>query len=431
MRRIAIAVLIVLACAESAAGAQPDSSHVYGRKVAEIRLIGIKRTKPYIVERELSITVGEPFTKKKEQDDYEDLDRLGIFSDIKIYGSLREDGGLVVFIDVKETFSYLPFPAVSISDENGISVGGGLKSVNLGGRAQYFAGSALFGGETTVELNLLNPWITGNHLGYFLEYYYRNRDNVIHGFYETANEASMTLRSYLGDKGRIGARVDYQGIRSDTEGKTLSEDNVDHVVMIRAGVGYDSRDLATNPSNGWWSNVNLGKSGLFGTDSDFWQIDLDMRRFQRLAHNHTLGLFSLYTGRTGRVGVDMAPWQLFGLGGSNTIRGYDVGTAVGRNQWISTVEYRWNFVEPRSFTVVGITASLGLQLALFTDFGSAWDAESEFRPNFLVGGGAGLRLLVPYVGIIRFDVGIGKNDPSVFLHISTKEKSERQLDRVR
>jgi outer membrane protein assembly factor BamA len=170
---------------------------------------------------------------------------------------------------------------------------------------------------------------------------------------------------------------------------------------------------------------------MFGTDSDFWQVDLDMRRFQSLARNHTLGLFLLYTGRTGEVGDGIAPWQTFGLGGSNSIRGYDVGTSIGINQWINTIEYRWNFLEPRPLSVIGLTTSLGLQLALFTDFGSVWDEGSEFRPNFIVGGGAGLRLLVPYVGLIRFDVGVGKNDPEFFFHISTKEKAVRQRERVR
>ena len=127
----------------------------------------------------------------------------------------------------------------------------------------------------------------------------------------------------------------------------------------------------------------------------------------------------------------MAPWQTFGLGGSNSIRGYDVGAKVGKNQFINTVEYRWNFVQPRPFSLFGLTASFGLQLALFADFGSAWNTGKEFRRNFIWGGGTGLRLIVPYVGLVRLDLGFGQDDPWIVFHMGTGEKSDRQRERVR
>jgi outer membrane protein insertion porin family len=423
-------VILLMLCDSSAAAAQEEDSHVYGRIVAEIRVIGLKTTKVDIVERELKTRVGEPFTRENEQKDYESLDRLQIFSEIKIYPALG-DAGLVVFIEVKETFPYLPVISLDISDENGLSAGGGLKSVNLLGRALYFSGQARFGGETAVEIELRNPWVAGNHIGYATEYYYRNRDNVIHGFFETANEVYLLVRGYVRENGRLGVQVFYQGIQSDTDGRTLSPGNIDHVIYGSLVAGYDSRDLATNPHEGWWSSVDIVRSGLFGTDSDFWQGNFDLRRFQPLASGQTLGLFSLYTATTGTVGIEVAPWQTFGIGGSNTIRGYDIGAKGGKNQFINTIEYRWNFVQPRPFSVSGITASLGLQLAFFTDFGSAWNTREEFRRNFIWGGGTGLRLIVPYVGLVRLDLGFGQDDPWIVFHIGTGEKSMRQRERVR
>jgi outer membrane protein insertion porin family len=422
--------LLLIAVCSSLPAAQTDDSHVYGRIVTDIRLIGLKTTKPYIVERELATKVGEPFTKKNERKDYERLDRLQIFSEILIYTAL-EDDDLVVFIEVKETFAYLPVFSISISDENGISAGGGLKSVNLLGQAIYFSGVARFGGELTVELDLRDPWVAGNHIGYVAEYYHRERDNVIHDFVETADEAYLLVRSYVRENGRIGGRIFYHGVGSNKEGKTLSSDNTDHVVYGSLFAGYDNRDFSSNPSRGWWSSIDIIKSGLFGTDSDFWQGSLDLRRFQPIARGHTLGLFSLYTATSGDVGVDLAQWQTFGIGGSNSIRGYDVGTKVGKNQFINTVEYRWNFIRPRPLTYFGFTASIGLQLAFFTDFGSAWNKSAEFKPNFIVGGGTGLRLIVPYVGLVRFDFGFGQEDPWILFHLATGEKAMRQRERVR
>ncbi len=433
MREIAFSALIsaaLLACVASTGLAQADDSHVYGQVVTDIRFIGLKTTKPYIVERELATKVGEPFTKESEKTDYERLDRLQIFSEVKIYTAL-DDGGLVVFVEVKETFAYMPVVSLAISDENGLSIGGGFKSVNLLGQAIYFSGVARFGGELTVELELSDPWVMGNHIGYTAEYYHRNRDNVIHGFHETANEAYLLGRGYVGEHGRVGAQMFYQAIQSDRDGKTLTPDNIDHVIYGRFIVGYDSRDFHSNPHEGWWSSIDVVKSGLFGTDSDFWQGNFDLRRFHPLGRDHTLGLFSLYTATSGAVGAEVAGWQTYGIGGSNTIRGYNVGTKIGKNQFISTIEYRWNFMQPRPFAFFGVTASIGMQLALFTDFGSAWNTRAEFSPNMLWGGGAGFRLIVPYVGLVRCDFGYGDGDPWMIFHLATGEKAKRQRERVR
>ncbi len=199
-------VLLLLYTASSTRAQEADDSHVYGQIVTDIRVIGLETTKSYVVDRELATKVGEPFTKENEQKDYERLDRLQIFSEVKIYTSLDNDGGLVVFIEVKETFAYLPVVSISVSDENGLSIGGGLKSVNLLGRAIYLSGVARFGGETTVEIDLRDPWVAGNRIGYQAEYYHRDRDNVIHGFTETADEVYTMLRKYIGEYGRAGGR---------------------------------------------------------------------------------------------------------------------------------------------------------------------------------------------------------------------------------
>jgi outer membrane translocation and assembly module TamA len=88
-------------------------------------------------------------------------------------------------------------------------------------------------------------------------------------------------------------------------------------------------------------------------------------------------------------------------------------------------------MNPRSYNVFGLTTSFGLQLALFKDFGSSWSEREEFAPNFISGGGAGLRLLLPYVGMVRLDLDFGCDDPGVIFHVGTEEKAVRQRRRVR
>jgi hemolysin activation/secretion protein len=145
-----------------------------------------------------------------------------------------------------------------------------------------------------------------------------------------------------------------------------------------------------------------------------------------------LALFSLLTLTTGTLGQDVAVWQQFSVGGANSIRGWELGERSGKNQFLNTLEYRYNFLQPRPFRVLGISLYLGAQLAAFADLGYVWNEASEFQPGkFLGGAGFGLRLIVPYVGLTRLDLAWGQPGMSVRLCVGSYEKPVRQRERVR
>jgi outer membrane protein assembly factor BamA len=160
-------------------------------------------------------------------------------------------------------------------------------------------------------------------------------------------------------------------------------------------------------------------------------MNLDLRRYLPLAERHTLALFSLTTLTTGTVGEDIASWQVFALGGTNTIRGWELGAREGKNQFINTIEYRYELMTPRSFRLFKFTGYLGLQIAVFGDVGSAWNTRQEFETAFIGGGGVGVRLIMPFVGMIRFDLGGGESGLGLQVHIADQEKAVKQRARVR
>jgi outer membrane protein assembly factor BamA len=95
-----------------------------------------------------------------------------IIKEIKIEPTIEENGVILTY-RLTETYKWLPMIGFQITDENGISAGGGLKFPNLFGKGIFFSGRLLFGGATTAEVILDNPWFAGNRLGYKLEYYHR------------------------------------------------------------------------------------------------------------------------------------------------------------------------------------------------------------------------------------------------------------------
>jgi outer membrane protein assembly factor BamA len=429
MRYFAALFLLLLLLAEAPAAAERYEAFE-GTTVAEIRIVGAKNTKEHIILRELLTEIGELFDPEKIDKDLESLDRLGVFSDLKIYPT-EENGETVLMIEVTETLRYLPVVSISIDDENGISAGAGLKSVNLFGKGVYLSAVARFGGATTVEAVLRNPWVFGNHLGYEFMYFHRDRRNELFEFDEVSDEFFLTLQSYIRHNGRIGGSFSHEIIRSDVSGRTISPDNKDNVSTIGFFLGYDSRDLASNPSTGWWNEIAIEKAGLFGEEIDFWRTHIDIRRFIPVADRHTIALFSFASLTDGTVGETIAPWQQYSLGGTNSIRGWHLGSKTGKNQFINTLEYRYTLLKPKLISYFGVNLRVGMHIAAFADVGTAWTLEEDFRKNFLDGYGIGLRFIIPYVGLARIDFGVGQPSARIQVHLGSYEKSVRQRDRVR
>ena len=402
----------------------------YGRPVREITIVGTKHTKEYVLRRELASRVGQPYLEQNAKLDIERLTRLGIFSSVKVYGK-ASDGGIRLTIDVVETFRILPVVTVSISDENGVSAGGGLKMLNLRGRATYLSAIARFGGVNTLQFGLRNPWVAGNHLSYNFRLNHVERKNKIFAFYEVSNEAYLEVQSYVRKSGRVGGRAMFETVHSDKPGKTLSDDNQDMVASLGLYAIYDTRNEWNNPTSGWLNEIAVWQNGMFDTDSEFWRLIIDLRRYNYLGARSSLCVYSMATLTTGTVGEDIAEWQQFGIGGVNTIRGCDLGADIGKHQFINTLEYRYTLLPQRGIRIFGISFPFGMQGTVFGDFGSAWSEKTEFGDAFIVGYGVGFRFIIPYVDAARLEFAFGKEGGGIKVLVATGEKADRARWRIR
>lgn len=431
-RRTTVAVLAALLSCACFVHAQTSPQTAYGKILREIRFEGVRYTDVDVITRELASKVGEPYLEENAKKDFARLDGLDICSNIQMRA--REDStGVILTIRARELYPYMPFFSYEVSDENGFSIGPGFQSVSLLRRDIFFSGVARFGGATNINLFINNPWVAGNHLSYTLNFFQRDRFNKVDEFNEIATELYVTLASYLGESGRIGGRFAFQSVKSDVPGRTLSADNRDNVATVALFLGYDSRDLWSNPHNGWWNEIEVSQVGGLWGDGDFWRVNLDVRRYLPVLPRHTLALFSLVTLSSGTRGEDFAAWQDFSLGGTNSVRGWELGSRHGKNQMLSTAEYRVTVLEPRLLTLpFGLTLDVGVEVSAFGDLGAAWDERREFAArNFIGGYGLGVRLLVPFVNMFRFDFALGESGKSVQLNIGAFSKAVAQRFRVR
>jgi outer membrane protein assembly factor BamA len=157
---------------------------------------------------------------------------------------------------------------------------------------------------------------------------------------------------------------------------------------------------------------------------------LDGRRLQPFGARSTVSVVGFAVFQSGEVGTDLPEYLQFGLGGTNSVRGWSLGSRVGKNQAIGTVEYTYALVPVRSFTVFGVNLYGGVQAAAFSDVGLAWNDHAS-ASDAIDGYGVGLRLLFPFVDVMRLDLAFGEPGGGARFSFGINLKADKQRDRVR
>ncbi len=403
----------------------------YGRIIREIRIRGLHNVREDVVRGQLDSRAGQIYTEETARNDTRGLDRLGVFSSIRITPSPTDDD-VTLEVEVQEIVRILPYPAINVTAENGVSAGFGVKVPSLLRRAVAFSASARFGPLTEVELLLQSPWRLRPRVWFDAKYNYRDRPNSLDHFQEYADEIEIRAGATFRRNWRIGGRFAFLSLESDKPGITLSLDNRDRTPALGAILEYDGRDLRSNPHNGWHVIFDINQNGgWLGGDGDFRTGQFDVRRYQPLAARHVLAFFSFAALQSGTVGKDVPLYRNYHIGGSNSLRGWKPDARQGNNQWLNTLEYRYELIPPRSFKVSRFGFYLGVQLAVFGDLGTAWDRGADFSRNMIGGGGFGTRLLMPVVDMIRIDFGFGQSGKGVLSHFGLREKADYSRLRVR
>jgi outer membrane protein insertion porin family len=430
--------MLFLLLLPSTAAAQLDEAALEPHEnatVVDITISGHSVTKDYVIWREIHTKVGEPFQLELLRKDVSRLDNLGIFASVKVV-PVEYAIGVGLDFHFREVPWIIPYVALRYNEENGWSGGPAVSSVNLLGRDMYLSGRLLVGGVNTFEVDFSWPWITGNHVSFDFLGAHLVRDNVILDFEESSYEITPWVGTFIGEHGRARVGVSWFRMHSDSAGITLSDDNVDNLHRVGAAMGYDNRDSWRNPHRGWWHEVQVFKTGgRLGGDGDFWTWDFDLERYQPTWRDQTLVMGLLTTLQTGVVGVDVPSYLQYFMGGANSIRGYEyeeLGSVLfGKNQLILTLEYQFTVLPIRALPIWKWAIPAGLQVAIFSDTGTAWSSDDEFtRDRIKTGIGAGLRILIPAVDVARVDIAVGEDGKVVF-HFGIWPKMVAQRFRVR
>lgn len=413
----------------------PDTlSRFEGRIIEAVELSGYKITRRFVIERELHMGVGDPFSAAALDADLVRLENLGVFSSVD--WSVTEFGeGVTIRYMFREMPWIIGLPIVISSDQDGVSYGVGVGALNLAGRGILASGSVLFGGLDTGELALVYPWITGNHLSFDLVAAKVERDDDFLNFREQSIEFSPWVGTWIGEHFRFRGGFSYLQMKSAVDSVTIDPDKKDNLVRVGIAVGVDTRDRWRNPRSGWRGELMVMQTGALGGDGDSWLGELSLERWQPTFDRQNFLIYGLASLQSGSVGTDVPLYLQYRMGGANSIRGYDVDELgrerFGKHQLLGTVAYEWLLMPLREVSWWKLSVSTGLKLAAFVDVGTAWNTDAEFRwSRAKVSYGLGARWLVPGLSVVRFDMGFTEDGDSRF-QIGINDKAVSQRLRLR
>ena len=402
--------------------------------VEDIVIVGNEKTKNYVITRELKLKKGKPFNKFLASRSMERLYNLGYFEDVnmKLLPGKTNEHDVIIEIDVIEQKTGIVTVGAGYSDADGTVGIIELGDTNFRGTGDKVNLHWEFGGAgngKNYTLSYTRPWINdnGDSLGasifnriYEYDDYDANGDKVAEydkrrkGWNLTWGHVSDEYRTnYFNFESSKESYDDHDGFETgEVMDKYLAKNNItdyhdsDWYKAITDNFGttnsftfthvFDNRDNYFNASKGRRISfaAQWGGHGL-GGDYDFYKFTAEGRFYKALGNGHILALRLM----GGYIDGDVSYGNLFDLGGSDTLRGYEDDQFKGKKMYAATLEYRF----PIAKKVQGV---------LFTDAGSTWGIDEGKIPwytdddslNWSVG--VGIRLQTP-IGPIRLDYGHG------------------------
>ncbi|MBO9638877.1 BamA/TamA family outer membrane protein [Siphonobacter aquaeclarae] len=431
---------------QSVSPALPDSGYVI---VKEIRLTGNRKTKDFIIRRELDFTEGDTLWQSSLSERIEKNRRkvfntnLFVTADAKVDQTNPKEA--IVEFDLREQWYILGFPIFQLADRNfnewwyernrdlsRTIYGVNLRHYNVRGRAEQLRVNLEFGFARYLEFAYRIPYIDRKRkLGVTVGASYNTTKNLA---YRTDADKLVYLKGEDLLRERFYANVifrrrnkyyDFQNLElryaTHTIADTVARINPNYFLNGRTrqkyflasyGYTYDFRDKAQYPLRGFTFSAVLNRYGLLpGDDIDLTDLTVGFNRYKPLGGRWYFGMAA--EAKTSYP--QRQPYlQTRGLGYLNDlVRGYELFTIDGQHYAYirNTLRYQLYdkkiFLKPLRKIRQFNTLPIEIYPNVFVDGGQSWNQynklnNSRFANHFLFGYGVGLDVVTWYNAVLRF-----------------------------
>ncbi len=387
-------------------------------RIARVLVEGNERTHDKVVRRMIVTMPGSVFRRSEVIRSQRDIFNLGFFDDIQIDTKKANDSGDIDLIyRVKEKMAGNVGAGATYSAQDGVAGYIELSTPNLFGRAERFYLHLEKGGKrTNAELGYTQPWIFDSPVTAGFDFTYLTRVLDFYNKNEKGGGVNMAYPLPLDfTRSYVNFRVDNIKISDiasgyspvggyDARGDTIPK----WTIATTLSLIRDSRDYIFNPASGsyilysvepalrlWQGNESPYYKQIFESRvyfPIFWKFSLMLRgRFGAVDGFPASGVpfyERFYPGGVGDDGIRGYPDRSVGP----RVSGYNAG---GRALAIFSLEYK-------------LRLSQGLAFLAFADAGNTWESFRTVNLSDLKRGvGIGVRLEIPLMGLIGFDLGYG------------------------
>ena len=403
-----------------------------GNKVSfgRISIIGNEKTRDKVIRREMKIKEGELYHETHKRESIANIRRLGYFEEVDFQQKPRPNQPHIMDIEIHVTERSTDSIQLQVgyNGRDGFMGTVRLQSYNLFGRGQSLALGAStnttaysFGSPLAMDyfLQFTEPYFLDSSWSTGIDMYHREFFIFEDGYRERRSGGALRLGHPLAPylRGFVTYKYYYVGINTengfDPSVPTFSDVNsaIGHRSIVGLSLQYDRRDDRLFPKNGVFFSSSMEYAGV-GGGKKYIEGFFNARFFKEVFWGIVFRNNLVYSFLTAPEGHKVPFNQLFRLGGSETLRGYD-WISVGKIEKSAQRDTTGRRIDK----VVGGTQQLYYNLemqfplvsriqmlgVLFFDIGYADD---QFRlANLRSNVGFGFRLNTP-ISPIRIEFGI-------------------------
>ena len=387
----------------------------------DYKVKGNKKTKDYVILREMRQKTGEPFNANLARRSMQRVYNLGFFEDVNVKMNPGvEPNAVVMEIDVKEKRTGSFGIGAGYSSSDGMVGMVSVSDTNFRGMGDTISISYEMSGDDTdargYTFMYRRPWLDKKETAGTLRVY--NRTYEYDDYDEDGNHKESFMRKYSGGEFTLSRPMSEYSTnfvtlrnRKDRYVKHTETGNAGNRSGNTAWLGNnfgttrsitlehvtDTRDNVYEPTMGARASISTEFAGL-GGDFNYQKVILGDTHYLKAGRAQVFVLRGQYGISHGTI----SEFSQFRMGGQDTIRGYREDQFRGTRMALASLEYRFPIVSK----VTG---------ALFTDYGGAWS--DGFMPEKLHGSiGVGLGLNTP-IGPLRLDYGRGSQGGRVHFRV--------------
>jgi outer membrane protein insertion porin family len=407
-------------------------------RIHSIKVVGNRKTKDFVITKNLVLKEGEIYNDTTMNDDLKRLFSLQAFDDVRrvLTPSPEKPDMFDIVVEVDEKRSGAFSLGGGIDTVTGFFGSVGYTDPNFLGRGENFStqfgvGTGVIGRDKTTQaksrtyqfdVSWSTPYLAGTDNAFSANIFGRDLQSfniplALERRLGAGVSLSRAIERYDNVSASLGLKVEnialreggsasdlaFFGINQAQRDKQLNQDGT--FISLGPTIAFDNRNNRYDPSSGWYNTASVGGTLGLGADS-YGTASLNLRKYYKLNNSLTLA----WNGQlSSSIFNDIPDFNAFRLGGPYTVRGYqEGGLGIGSGLALSSAELRAKI--PLYGKLKKVSFLDTLRLATFVDAGTLIN-ESDLnaifgRKGYGASVGAGIRLTIPGVGPLRFDYAI-------------------------